>query len=550
MATSVQISASLSQPGVPILSRQVKLPVIIGKYDINFLKQAGGNEADSDKDTTLPMASFAKNVLPTSNGYKSCGFVSCIDAIHPQQIIQCAIPISLGTGEVYIYAYGTNDTDSSKNGHWVAKQEPDKSIVWEHLLEESLVFGADTDKLISSAIINGRCFLFFEKLKCMELTAGAIADVTLSGLTETNIIGIIESSGYLLAWDEVTVYRSSLTNPLDFVPSDITGAGSSAIQELRGKLKLLKTTTDGFIAYSDLNAVYAQYSADFREPWIFRGIDNIAGIASKVNSVNSGAVQTHYVHSGSMFAKINKKQVTPVLPELTDALKLRYIEDYDDVTGQIVEDALSEVDVKISAITGGLILFAYKDKNKTSYDNIIVYNSQLNRYGKLFLPHAYSCFWPFDTTVIYNNYRFFQEDDFNDHTTETILDLAGFVADINYNSVISLFTLDGRGVVIYDALASFDAALILGPFQFTRNMGCMVTTVIVKVATAATVDCAVLTSYDGDTVERKTILHKKQAGKLVIFSGRVTGTNHRIALTGSFDLSSVVITAIPTHQLR
>lgn len=546
-------SATLAATQLPLLSRHTKQPVIIGKYDINYNKQVAGNTQDEDKETTIPTLVYGENILPTTYGYKAVGYETVLDEISPTAEIQSIHQVSLGTGETYLYAYVIDATTPANTGHWIVEYDYiGKSAVWTQLANETITF-AGTGTLITSAIVNGRAFIFFEGTKCKEITTGAIADVTLTGLTASAIIGIFASSGYLLAWTLDTIHNSSLDDPADFAPSSVTGAGSKQLQEARGRLMYCKDAYSGFIVYTDLNAIYAQYSNDFREPFIYRKIDNSAGIAGP-EDIFYGDSSIHYIRTGAIFAKIVKNALSVVLTEFNSALASAVIETFNTSTKELEEAQVASIDTKLTYVNSGLLLASYKADTDTVYQYALYYNAELNRYGKLSYPHAFAALWPFDTIWMYSTVGDYGEALVSDMDMDTYASTAVLGnLKIQNNSVLALFSATGAAVVLIDTLRhSYSGKVLLGPFQLARDYQLQLVRLVVKNAIANQITCTILTSYSGEETEKLTTLEAVQKGKLVVFSAPeiLIGYNHTICLEGAFDLSSILLEVVPRGKVR
>ena len=50
------------------------------------------------------------------------------------------------------------------------------------------------------------------------------------------VVGITQSTGYMIAWTKNTVAWSSTIDPTDFVPDSLTGAGGGGVEEVKGAI--------------------------------------------------------------------------------------------------------------------------------------------------------------------------------------------------------------------------------------------------------------------------------------------------------------------------
>lgn len=538
------ISGTLSAITCPLISRHVREPVLVGKYDINYSKQIDSNEKQVDKETTLPVILYADNVLPTFYGYKSATFITLLERISADAEIQFAEAVTIADGTSYIYAYVIDAVTTANTGHWIAKVE-DGILSWDKLASETFT-GLP---VITIATINGRVFINFAGVKTKELTAGTIADVTLTGLTAANILGIFASSGYLLTWTTSQVLWSALEDPTDFVPSDITGAGGASIQELRGRIIFCRGYANGFLVYSDLNAVYAQASADFRFPFIYKEMPGLAGI-STIDSVSTGDPLTPYVFSGPGIFKITKTGAQPVLAEFNNLIAGHIIDVFNG--SDFIEYQDAAIDAKLASIPGGIVIGSYGLSSSEEFSNFIYYAAELNRYSKLTFPHSFVVSFPYDTITTFSTIAQKQLDIYStvgDDSYEE--DSTSGPAAVRGNSLVALISKDGKITILIEQLnAPGTGTIIFGPYQMLRDASNTVTDIEFSSVIVEETDVSVLTSYTGAHIDLVTPLEGIQYGKKGIYPARVTGLSHAICITGSFDLSSMLLRLWPRGTRR
>lgn len=547
-------SATLAATVMPLLSRHVRQPVLVGKYDINFSKHIDSNQKDEGNDTTVPSILFAENVMPTASGYKSAAFIEMLP------------PFEDGTYELLTAFVGTNETGSAflvalfrhaSNPGYIYFTGT-TSFDWYNLggayewLEGVPTLATGAADLVSSdittAILKGKTYMFIRGVGMYYLgtPVTGIFGFWPAGF-DHDAIGICAASGYLLAWTETEISWSALEDPLDFVASDVTGAGGGAIAEVLGNIKFCKATQNGFMIYSDLNAVFAQASADFRFPFIFSSIPYLVGIADS-NDVSALPSHEHIVKSGSSIYRVIKNQATSDFTDFYTFLSSKLIENFDGE--KLVETSLDNTDVVFAVADGNVVVISYKSSGATQYDHALVSMGNLGRQGKLKIDHSLVITWPFDSTILYQLVK-----DFESQTIGSVgsqeppllvddLGTSGIstegintVCFINKNGATSLLT----DTVEYPA----DATLILGPFQLAREAMAELTKVEATVADAAGCTCKVLTSITGEDVAFTTTLPAIQLGKKVRYNSRLTGMNHSICIQGAFDLSSVLLEILP-----
>lgn len=554
MATPTQVSIALTSARIPLSARHVRDPVIAQKYDLSATRHISKNAKVEEFDSVVPTLLFADNVLPTTYGYKSANYLQVASAISQTAVLHCLHTVSISPGVIYLYAYVTDDSTPANNGHWALRGSGD----WEQLREETISFGDPSNKFISLAIINGRAFAYFAFTKCVELGDSSVTDVALTGITASSIAGCFSSSGYLMLWDKVSIYRSSLVSPEDFIPSSVTGAGSESPQDVRGEIKLCKSTQNGFMVYADTNCVYAQYSQDFRAPFVYKEIGGIAGIDTGYD-VSTGSSQEHLVKSGAAFSALVRSELTTIFQEVTEAAASKLFDSFDIATGVITEETYSDVETRLASIPGGIFICSYRgiqdietDSEAGIFSHALVYSNALARYAKLTIPHAFCAQWPFDTSTTFLRIRQLSDTVLSSYQTSSILQAFSTTTfgRIFGTAIISFIKRDGSAHIIWEdsKVVDSDATLVLGPFELVRGKYTMLTGVMANNCPNAI--CSVITADSGGSQDRIAILPKSQLGNASEFKTRITGAHHLICFYGQFDLSSVILKLTAGGALR
>lgn len=544
---NITVSATLSTEEVPLLSRRIREPVIVGKYDINASKHVEDNKQQKPAETTVPMLAYADNVLATHYGYKSCADSLLLESISPTATVVYADSISTTSLGSFIYAYVEDSGIATNTGHWVASQDEDGILAWEQLEELESAYAAGT--LITVAAINSRIFIHVSGTITYEFDGTTLTEVTLGGLTVSAIIGIFASSGYLIAYSVEKPFWSSLSDPLDFIPSDITGAGSSNIQELYGDIMLCRPAESGFIMYTTVNAVYALASTDLRFPFIFKELKGLGGIDS-VQSVSYGQSQTQLVKSGANLSKVSKSGVVPAMNTINSFIHGTIIDSVD-TDFDIDETYIGPVASQFLYTRKGEVIVSYKGEADSEFTGLVYYQDSLNRYSKLPIAHSFAVENPFQTVSVWRTIYSFGSDLYSAYPEEhTYESLAGGLIRANTDTGIVLVTKTGEIKFIDGRYENTtDSILILGPFQLVREQ--VSTLVSIEIATATLGQVVVtIKSTNSDGSVRTEVPAGKQLNKSVRFDSRVTALSHLVCITGSFDLSSVTLTFAPHSSRR
>lgn len=386
----------------------------------NYLDQVG----EPVKDRGIPQSIYMHNVMPTSQGYQSVGYdlvsnsnlttdgpVTTFDTCFELTTIDPAL------GNKFSAMYSPNNFNSAHNDFlFYLGSFP---VAWSAFNNPRTSHG--TDDLVTTAFVGGVTYIckasdaysINPSLLYKYVSVTALAPVTLLGLTVANIRGICASNGYMITWDNNNnVAWSNQTNALDFVPSIATGAGGGSVSQVRGQILYCLPISGGFILYCSENMVGATYTGNSQFPFAFQEIIGSSGIGITTGSVvtfqgkvahnlNKVAYQNnlpfHYAYTSSGIQQVNLRTATGLFPEVTDFLAKLVFEDFDEVNNVLVQTQLtSPIPVKLTSVASRFLVISYAavDTVKQSppvtqvYTHALVFDSVLNRWGKLKIPHA------------------------------------------------------------------------------------------------------------------------------------------------------------------
>lgn len=497
--TQVAYRANLNAQAFPFVSEYSGRSIIVKQADQNFI--ATGSIAakdDLDKDTGIPQIYYCHNVMPTAQGLQSVGYTQLAPAI-PSKTFVTITPIRDATeNKAYLGQTLSGDFYILLAG----------STSWSPIT--SLPTTAGTT--VTYGFINGVTYLYFAGIGCYkyDFASSSLLAVTLTGLTASAILGIVASSGYLIAWTSSAIAWSSLIDPTDFTPSLITGAGGGGVSAAKGQLVQCLTHTQGFIIYTTDNSVAALFSNNSRYPFTFREIVGSSGINSGSQVTLEGNTTAHYAYTKSGFQLITQQQSQLVFPEVTDFISGSYFEDFNEVTNAFETQVVSGVMQKqIANIGGRYLIISY---GVSSLTHCLVFDLIMKRFGKLKTPHV-QCFEFSSVSLI---------------APDTPRQSLGFLG------------ADGTVKIVDFSYASTSSSgvLILGKYQYVRTRTMQLDTFEVEsVRAAGTFNALVLTSYDGKSVDLITTAAQINAtsGDTVRKYGvRVVGINHSLLFKGDF----------------
>ena len=250
-------------------------------------------------------------------------------------------------------------------------------------------------KQVSRAYVNGRTFICYAGLGIYEYdsVANTFSKLTLTGLTDAEVTGIGASNNYLIAFTDITVYWSSLIDPLDFVPSVLTGAGFSIPQDVKAKITTVIGTSGGFIIYTAKNAVAAVYTNNIRAPFSFKEVNNAGGITTYEQVTSDQSAGPQYAWTTGGLQKVTPQGSESISAAINDFLAGGKYESWDSVNKRLVlmTGGGVEFGVKVTYIASRFLILSYSVDGTSTYQYAIVYDTILKRWGKLRFDHN-DCF--------------------------------------------------------------------------------------------------------------------------------------------------------------
>ncbi len=498
------------------------------------------NPSEGRPAITLPQVLYCQNALPTKGGYKSVSYVP---------VYAAASPANLN----FSRCWTIQDPDLTKAKLAVTTDSRIYMLsgvigVWTDVTPAGWVGG---DK-VTVATANGVTYLYLANFGCYRCSVAAVT-LTLTallGITAANITGCFNSCNYLCLFDSSKIYWCSTLNPLDFVPSLITGAGSITPTDLDGAIVAVVQLNNGFAVYSTANIVLATFSNNTQFPWIFVNANNGSGISNvgQVSTQNNLGFHVALTFAGVL--QITSQGCTQIVPEISDFLAAKVYETYDYLNHVILSTPqVANLKASIAIIGARYVVLSYAVAGTVGFTDAIVRDLTLNRWGRLSIPHA--AVIEFDTAVtvgaqIYATqvaaYSTYTARAYNQASLGlTALPLAGGnFGLLGTDGSIFLATLD-------QASTTDTAVLILGKYQATRNYTLSLMGVVVESIEPTNTAFAV---YDSPSMDGKNLLPAVRLSQVSSgaesrqYGCRLAGLNHMLAFTGSFNLSAIELTAV------
>lgn len=348
----------------------------------------------------------------------------------------------------------------------------------------------------------------------------------ITGIAATTLLkGFISNRGRMITWDKTTVFWSSLTDPVDFTPSLITGAGNTKVQDARGEILWCSPTLYGFLIYCTDNIVAAEYTGNLASPWSFREIYNSAGILSIDVVAKDAAVDTQFAITQTGITRISDNVAQVALAELFEILKRKQLTIYNPATATFdtydfsqnpLQAGLAAVGKRYVAISIPSPAWETPANGVTLRDKFaycFLYDSVLKKWGMVKVDH----------TAVYTE-------------PET-----GGVAFLKYTGAVFLMKS-------CDEVPTPNSFLIIGKYQLSRTRKVSLQQVQIENRTDHATNCIILSTLDGRNISSSAV--PSYAGTLnsplSIFNCNIVGENHSVVFSGEFDINTVLLTGA-TH---
>lgn len=365
----------------PLLPSTSGQSVIVPERDQTFVPDLNPSSQNNPVDRGVPQILWGDNIMPSTYGYQSVGFTTRASGNGSLSLMDAVEIKRTGDGyTTYAAINAANGTVWMLNG----------SNVWQQASGTPTGLNASINKL-STATINGQTYLCVARRAIYRVTnRTTLTPVGTAGLNQGTVEGIIASMGYMIAWSTTGVSWSSSSDPLDFVPSDVTGAGGGNIQEAEGTLVWCQNTSYGFLIYTTKNVVQATWSGNIDFPWNFRGIPGSGGVLNKFQVSKEVNGQT-YAYTSNGLQQIYHTGAKTILPFLTDYLSGRVFENV--ASGVFSRSVLSRpFNVFVSYIGDRYLVLSYGDSTATTQGNIndrgaIIMDTVQGRMGRTSLAH-------------------------------------------------------------------------------------------------------------------------------------------------------------------
>lgn len=528
--------ANLSSSTFPMTIADGGRTVIIPGPDQNFDRRV--DPTGEQKDAGIPQALYMENVIPTTNGYQSVGYIKSISGI------AAAGAYLLGVFEVF------SSTANVVHKNFIFQSDTGNLTCGQLGLDAVTYSGTAvaTGDILSSAAVGTTAYIFAEGSDQLYTVSGSTGALLLTNITATvtplnffNTAGIkeiISFANYLIAIDfQGRTYWSSLTTSTDFVASLVSGAGSIVPNDLIGRVSGVEVSSAGFYIYTDQSGVFCQYTGNARYPFKFTPIKNFGGspyVFPLRNKLSAGSVNVQgsvVVDRFRAVKSVERDMAEHLDPAISDFLSngsTQALLDY--ATNVLTEQLASTVYPLVHIWKERYIVISINDSvaSLTSqYTHAIVVDAATRRVGKFKVRHKFVI-----SSDLYG---------------------LGFVeSDAKVLRYLMLDIYNQKIPFTPNTLETSQAALLLGKFQYVRSRMMQMEKIEIEgpqntaIVSSPNFSLALIPSQDGRNFDAPIPLSPASlSGGLVVYHCHHTARNHSILLKGAFSVNTLQLRFVP-----
>lgn len=512
MADQILFRGNIQTSIFPLLSQLSAQTVIVPEQDQTFIPNVNPADSVAPVDRGIPQIFYGHNVMPSTYGFQSVGYIDQYPAIAGNIDMDNAyLVLSVEKVRTYVAV----DYDKSRTLYMLSQDGN-----WQ------IPIGAPTsltpDNRVSVASINGITYICVGGIGVYKYFIGTntLEQVTLEGLEITGVRGIVATNGYMITWSTTGVAWSSVNDPLDFVPSDVSGAGAGEIQDAEGAIVFCQRTSYGFIVYTTNNAVSVTYSGNGTFPFNFKSISAAGGIAIS-DMVCRESVGTQYVYSTNGLQQVYHTGGKTVLPAVTDFLAGQIFEDFDEATNTLlVSYFTTTMRKKLTLVSDRYLVLSYGIDQSSEMTHALVVDVLQTRMGKVKIRHN-ACF------------------ELRNLAPESVETPRRSIAFLQANGAVKVLDFNVGNI-------NSSGVIMLGKYQLARKFETSLQGVTLEnVPDADRVEVLDLMSYDGKNFQRVETLalnESRSDGLIKHYDCDLEARNHSLLIKGNFNLIAPVFT--------
>lgn len=465
--------------------------------------------------TERPSVAYMHNVMPTRYGMQAVGYLQVSGSAYTP-----SLPSTYLTDIITAFSReGDRMYLGFSAGGNILKLTPTGGTAWTNqgALPGVAAFAPVFDYTkVTAAVVNGQSYFFYAGFGMFEhsTTSSAFFGVAVPALTTADVLGIVASSGYLIAYTADSIAWSSTIDPTDFAPSKVTGAGGGRVAGTDGDILFVTANSLGILVYTENNVIAGTYTGNALYPFKFREVDNSKGGVDKDLVAYEANSSNQFVYSKAGLQSVTSQKADMFLPEVTDFLAGKIFEDFNNTTNELEITTLlaaEKLKKRIKYIASRYIVISY-GLPSTKFTHALVVDTALNKVGKLKISHI------------------------------DVFEYVGTQVDAAQESMAFL---DDTGVVLalsFTSIAARSGTLIMGKLQATlsRFLGLMEVEVenipdgaALQVLSSASLDGKNFTNVLGTIATNDPDVRK--------YNFRSSAKTHNIIVIGEFDLVTLLV---------
>lgn len=564
-----RFKVALNNAEMPLVSTKAQRAVFIPGLDAAPRTPRIFMGADTSADYNMAQVIYAENVMPAAEGIKSVGYGTLIAGVAEETTFNTVFPLRDENENYVLYS-------PAKDKNYV--HDPATNL-WSSLgdLEaiHSKTLHADCSPetaVVTYAYVDGKTFVCYARMKSdaaepedMSLLQWDAAAKTLVPATTVinlpfsvgEIDGISSSSGYLIIWSGLTIawapFNGAAFDFQIYASGAFTGAGFQIPEDIQAPITAIIGMSGGFVAFTKRNAIAASYHAQsIASPWVFREVPDAGGLESYEQATVEGSLSRLVAYTSAGMQTISLNSAELVHPEVADFITGRQTEKYNFAT-HTLQRGYASVDlfVKVTSIGNRYVVVSY-GYYPGVYSYALVWDIGLKRWGKLRIKHV-DCFtYVYDAAAQPATYSMMLDVLYSEVSTTAYADMSvanstitaaqNAMAFMKLNGEVVLATWSERPEVEDQAVA------IIGRVQLTRSRNVQLNRIEADGMYAGKV--FIQSSSSGRNIDFvHTPVEVERTPNYLAAGCMVDCKNFNIVLEGAFDLSTVILEAIPTGQV-
>lgn len=483
----------------------------------------------------LPGIAYCHNVVPTERGIQSVNYKPLAAAIVglTGKVVDVRVIYSLQRNQFYL-AFCDDGA--------VYRLDPGFTFrIWVLVSPAAFPGVPSYDKdLRSEGRVNGVTYMYYPQFQVEPGSGNAVAyyyddiledfvAVEMDGTDWDSVLGIAGSSGYLIAFTALAMAWSSTLNPLDFVPSQVTGAGGGDVANIAGNIKFCVPNSLGVIFYTNANAVAATYTGNVQYPFKFREVADSKGGINHDRIAYEANSEPQFSFTKGGIQSVTSRSAETILPALTDFLTGRRIETLNTDTWEYTQEDLEGFVLlakKVKYISSRYLIFSYGKydaflQELPIFTHAILWDTALEKPGKLLIDHV-------------DIFEYTEAGVEASKNTVALIQEDGTTVLLNFATHFKDEDIDDAGVVVFGKLQA----------SRTRHMtllGVELETIGEAEISAECVDLSSLTGARDFEVTEGVSAPNSPAEAYRHYAFRKTADNHNVAVFGRFGINSFLV---------